>query len=120
MEPFCGAFKSKRARAAALQRPGRGDVLAVRLLRRRGRARRQLVNDTEAQTVARARIAELPRESYDELRARVGQPETTKVVDDSGTTYQVDVELFPRRSDERQPSRGPSPSTTAAGARSCR
>jgi hypothetical protein len=50
-------------------------VLAVRLLRRRGRARRQLVNDTEAQTVARARIAELRRESYDELRARVGQPE---------------------------------------------
>jgi hypothetical protein len=45
-------------------------VLAVRLLRRRGRARRQLVNDTEAQTVARARIAELRRESYDELRAR--------------------------------------------------
>jgi hypothetical protein len=39
------------------------------------------VNNTMAQTVARARIAELRRESYDELRARVGQPETTKVVD---------------------------------------
>jgi hypothetical protein len=78
------------------------------------------VNNTEAQTVAYTRIAELWRESYDELRARVGQPETTKVVDDSGMTYQVDVELFRRRSDERQPSRGPSSSMTAAGARSCR
>jgi hypothetical protein len=90
MGALCGALGRKGRPAAALQRPGPRvrscsrcglfagvDTLVVSWSTTRRRDGRTCENRRAG------------HESYDELRARIGQPETIKVVDDSCTTCQA-------------------------------
>jgi hypothetical protein len=53
------------------------------------------MNREEAREIARARLAELRRLSWQELRDRyLHRPETVAVSGSSGTVYQVETEVF--------------------------